>query len=197
MKKILLTAAVVMMAAVSCNKADKTTPATGVEGDETATAATVNMSDVSYVHVEAVLAQSDLFLTEGEALQKKTEKAQESWVKKGQSLESEMARLQEKYQKGLITTANAQAEEQKLQQRAASLQQAQQKEAQALEEENFVFTNRAQDLLRRAVEAVNADHRYKLIINASALIDADTTLNISAQVLDKVNELYKAEQKDK
>ena len=140
---------------------------------------------------------SDLFLNEGDALQKKTEKAQESWAKKGQNLEYEAAKLQEKYQKGLITTANAQAEQQKLEQRAASLQQAQQKEAQALEEENFVFTNRAQDLLRRAVEAVNADRRYKLIINATALIDADTTLNISKEVLAKVNELYKAEQAEK
>ena len=196
MKKIFLTAIVAMMAATACNK-PAATQSTTDNGEATAAAESMNTSDVAYVHVEGVLAQSDLFQTEGEALQKKTEKAQESWTKKGQNLESEMARLQEKYQKGLITTANAQAEEQKLQQRAIALQQAQQKEAQALEEENFVFTNRANDLLRRAVEAVNADRRYKLIINASALIDADTTLNISAEVLAKVNELYKAEKAEK
>ena len=195
MKKILFTAvAAMMMAATACNKA--AAPQSEANG-ETAAATTVNTSDVAYVHVEAVLAQSDLFKTEGDALQKKTEKAQESWAKKGQNLEYEAAKLNEKYQKGLITTANAQAEQQKLEQRAASLQQAQQKEAQALEEENFVFTNRAQDLLRRAVEAVNSDKRYKLIINASALIDADTTLNITTEVLAKVNELYKAEQGEK
>ena len=194
MKKILIMAVAAMVAATACNKA--AAPQSDANSDATAAAA-MNTSDVAYVHVEAVLAQSDLFKTEGDALQKKTEKAQESWTKKGQNLEYEAAKLQEKYQKGLITTANAQAEQQKLEQRAASLQQAQQKEAQALEEENFVFTNRAQDLLRRAVEAVNSDKRYKLIINASALIDADTTLNISAEVLAKVNELYKAEQAEK
>lgn len=43
-----------------------------------------------------------------------------------------------------------------------------QKEAQTLEEENYVNTNRAQDLLQRAVQAINGDKRYKLIINASA-----------------------------
>ena len=193
MKKIFLTALVAMVAATACNKPAATQSATDNADEPSA----VNTSDVAYVHVEAVLAQSELFRTEGEALQKKTEKAQQSWTKKGQNLESEAARLQEKYQKGLITTANAQAEQQKLEQRAAALQQAQQKEAQALEEENFVFTNRANDLLRRAVEAVNADRRYKLIINASALIDADTTLNISAEVLAKVNELYKAEKAEK
>ena len=194
MKKILIMAVAAMVAATACNKAAAPQSESNSEAAQTAS---VNTSDVAYVHVEAVLAQSELFKTEGDALQKKTEKAQESWAKKGQNLEYEAAKLQEKYQKGLITTANAQAEQQKLEQRAASLQQAQQKEAQALEEENFVFTNRANDLLRRAVEAVNSDKRYKLIINASALIDADTTLNISEAVLAKVNELYKAEQSEK
>ena len=194
MKKILIMAVAAMVAATACNKAAAPQSESNSEAAQTAS---VNTSDVAYVHVEAVLAQSELFKTEGDALQKKTEKAQESWAKKGQNLEYEAAKLQEKYQKGLITTANAQAEQQKLEHRAASLQQAQQKEAQALEEENFVFTNRANDLLRRAVEAVNSDKRYKLIINASALIDADTTLNISEAVLAQVNELYKAEQSEK
>ena len=44
-----------------------------------------------------------------------------------------------------------------------------------------------------AVEEINADNKYKLIINASALIDADTTLNITPAVLAKVNELYAAD----
>ncbi len=35
-----------------------------------------------------------------------------------------------------------------------------------------------------------------MIVNASALIDADTTLNITPIVLAKVNELYAADQKE-
>lgn len=189
MKKILFTAIVALMAMSSCK--DNAAPAA-----EEAQAQTVGSSDIAYVHVEAVLAQSELFLTEGEALKKKTEKAQQSWAQKEQNLQYEAAKLQEKYQKGLITTSDAQAQQQKLEQRAASYQQNSQKEAQALDEENFVFTNRAQDLLQRAVRDVNADKRYKLIINASALIDADTTLNISDAVLKRVNELYQAEKQE-
>ena len=37
--------------------------------------------------------------------------------------------------------------------------------------------------------------KYKLIINATALIDADSTLNITPAVLAKVNELYAADKK--
>ena len=58
-----------------------------------------------------------------------------------------------------------------------------------------VFTNRAQDLLHRAVQEINGDKKYKLIINTTALIDADSTLNITPAVLAKVNELYAADKK--
>lgn len=162
---------------------------------ETATAQQVGTGDIAYVQVEAVLAQCDLFLTEGKALQEKTEKAQKSWAQREQNLQAEAAQLQEKYQKGLITTHDAQATQESIQKRVASYQANAQKEAQSLDEENYVFTNRAQDLLHRAVQEINADKRYKLIVNASALIDADTTLDITAAVLAKVNELYAADKK--
>ena len=162
---------------------------------ETATAQQVGTGDIAYVQVEAVLAQCDLFLTEGKALQEKTEKAQKSWAQREQNLQAEAAQLQEKYQKGLITTRDAQATQESIQKRVASYQANAQKEAQSLDEENYVFTNRAQDLLNRAVQQINADRKYKLIINASALIDADTTLNITPAVLQKVNELYAADKK--
>ena len=190
MKKMLFTALVAACAMTAC----------GTKTTETAAAAEevtreIGSSDIAYVQVEAVLAQCDLFLNEGKALQEKTQKAQKSWAQKEQNLQSEAAQLQEKYQKGLITTNDAQAQQQSIEKRVAAYQSSAQKEAQALDEENFVFTNRAQDLLHRAVQDINAGKKYKLIINSTALIDADTTLNIPPAVLAKVNELYAADQK--
>ena len=152
-------------------------------------------SDIAYVQVEAVLAQCDLYKNEGAALQDKTEKAQKSWAQREKGLQAEAAQLQEKYEKGLLTSRDAQAQQESLQQKAASYQANAQKEAQTLDEENYVFTNRAQDLLHRAVQEINGSKKYKLIINASALIDADSTLNITPTVLAKVNELYAADKK--
>ncbi len=188
MKKLLFTALIAAAAMTACDRQNPTDAAG--EGE---TAAEVLVSDIAYVQVEAVLAESDLYKNEGAALQEKTQKAQNSWAQRERNLQAEAAKLQEKYQKGLITTNDAQAQQESIQRRAASYQSSAQKEAQTLEEENFVFTNKAQDLLQRAVDEINADHKYKLIINASALIDADTTLNITPAVLAKVNELYAAD----
>ena len=191
MKKMLFTALVAACAMTACGTKPTETAAAAEEATRE-----IGSSDIAYVQVEAVLAQCDLFLNEGKALQEKTQKAQKSWAQKEQNLQSEAAQLQEKYQKGLITTNDAQAQQQSIEKRVAAYQSSAQKEAQALDEENFVFTNRAQDLLHRAVQDINAGKKYKLIINSTALIDADTTLNITPAVLAKVNELYAADQKN-
>ena len=190
MKKMLFTALVAACAMTACGTKTTETAAAAEEATRE-----IGSSDIAYVQVEAVLAQCDLFLNEGKALQEKTQKAQKSWAQKEQNLQSEAAQLQEKYQKGLITTNDAQAQQQTAEKRVAAYQSSAQKEAQALDEENYVFTNRAQDLLHRAVQDINADKKYKMIVNSTALIDADTTLNITPAVLAKVNELYAADKK--
>ena len=192
MKKTLFPALAAALVLAACGT--KTAEQTGDAAE--AVAQQVVSSDIAYVQVEAVLAQCDLYKTEGVALQEKTEKAQKSWAQREKGLQAEAAQLQEKYQKGLITSRDAQSQQESIQKRAESYQANAQKEAQTLDEENYVFTNRAQDLLQRAVQEINAGKKYKLIINATALIDADTTLNITPAVLAKVNELYAADQKN-
>ena len=191
MKKTLFPALAAALVLAACGT--KTAEQTGDAAE--AVAQQVVSSDIAYVQVEAVLAQCDLYKTEGVALQEKTEKAQKSWAQREKGLQAEAAQLQEKYQKGLITSRDAQSQQESIQKRAESYPANAQKEAQTLDEENYVFTNRAQDLLHRAVQEINSGKKYKLILNASALIDADTTLNITPAVLAKVNELYAADKK--
>ena len=191
MKKFFLVAIAAAAVMTSCKEAQTE------KVEESATTATEVVGDIAFVNTDKVLAESDIFKSEGVALKEKTEKAQQSWARQEQKLQNEAAQLQEKYQKALITTRDAQAKQEELEKRAASLQERVQKEAQTLDEENFVFTNRMQDLLIRAVQAVNAEKKYKMVLNASALLDADMALDISDAVLAKFNELYAAEKNEK
>ena len=187
MKKIFIVA-LAFLAFAGCKENAKS-----VESAENNATEVVAEGDLAFVNVEYVLAESNIFKTEGIALRDKTEKTQQKWMKKEQNLQNEMQQLAEKYQKGLITTRSAQEKEQELQKRAASLQSAAQKEGKELEEENIVFQNRLNDLMMRAIQEINADKKYKMIMQATALLDADESLNISEAVLAKVNELYAAE----
>ena len=190
MKRIFIVA-LAFLAFVGCKENKQNTEAT----EQTATEVVVG-GDLAFVNVDYVFAESEIFKTEGVALRDKTEKTQQKWAKKEQNLQNEMQQLAEKYQKGLITTRNAQEQEKKLQERAVSMQTAAQKEGKELEEENIVFQNRVNDLLMRAIQEINADKKYKMIVAATALLDADESLNLTEQVLAKVNELYKAEKQN-
>ena len=187
MKKVLF-AALALAFAVSCNNAPKTNTTEPAEAKTE-----VGASDLAYVRTDAVFAESDIFKTEGVALQAKNEKTQKNLAEKEQKLQNEMVQLQEKYQKGLITTIEAQRKEQDLQKRIAAYQESAQKQLRSLEEENMVFQNRMGDLMQRAIDEINADGAYKMIVNATALLDASEELDITSIVLDKVNALYAAD----
>ncbi len=186
MKIAFIASVALMFVACSTNS----TPAVDTTAPIAPTTCEMTASDFAFVEVEYVLSQSDIYNTEGVALRQKTERSQTQWAQKEQGFQEEAMKLQDKYQRGLITTSNAQAEQERIQQRVVSFQKSAQSEMQKLEEENQVFTNRTRDLMQRAVAEVNADKRYRFILDASALIDADTTLNISKQVIEAVNRLY-------
>ncbi|MCH5330085.1 MAG: OmpH family outer membrane protein [Alistipes sp.] len=192
MKKVIFAALAAALAVTACNRNQ-----TSENESANVEKQTVSAGDIAYVNTEYVLTECELFKTEGLALREKTEKAQQSWANKERNLQNEAAQLQEKYQKGLITTRDAQAQQEALEKKAANYQTNTQKEAQTLDEENYVFTNRLQDLLLRAVQELNSDKQYKLVVNASALLDADNSLDISETVLEKMNELYTQEKKNK
>ena len=187
MKKIFLVALIAAATMTSCKEAQTE------KVDEVATTATEVVGDIAFVNTDMVLAESEIFKTEGLALNEKTQKAQNSWAQKEKNLQYEATQLQEKYSKGLITTADAQKKQAEIEKKIANYQTTSQKEAQALDEENIVFSNRSQDLIMRAIQAINEGKKYKMIVNATALLDAAEGLDISDAVLAKMNELYAAD----
>lgn len=187
MKKTLFAAIVAALFAVGCTN-NAAQPAEGA-----AEQATITSSDIAFVKADSLLVMSDIYLTEGVALQKKLEAAQQSWAKKEQGFQYEAAQLQEKYQKGLITTLKAQETEENLNKRLQNYQQSMQKEAAVLDEENFVLQNRINMLVAEAIEEINKDGKYKLILNSTALLDGAQALDITKDLLKIVNEKYAAE----
>ncbi len=187
MKKTFIAAVVAALFAVGCtNNAAKTT-----EGAAEQTA--ITSSDIAFVKADSLVFLSDIYQTEGVALQKKLEAAQQSWAKKEQGFQYEAAQLQEKYQKGLITSIKAAETEENLNKRIQNYQNSMQKEAATLDEENFVLNNRINMLVAEAIEEINKDDKYKLILNSSALLDGANALDITKDLLKIVNEKYAAE----
>ena len=187
MKKTFIAAVVAALFAVGCtNNAAQPT-----EGAAEQTA--ITSSDIAFVKADSLVFLSDIYQTEGVALQKKLEAAQQSWAKKEQGFQYEAAQLQEKYQKGLITSIKAAETEENLNKRIQNYQNSMQKEAATLDEENFVLNNRINMLVAEAIEEINKDDKYKLILNSSARLDGANALDITKDLLKIVNEKYAAE----
>jgi len=224
MKKTLLFACAIAAMLVACgdkeSKANKTTD----QAEENIVLADsiqcVSSADVVYVDLDAMFKSSKIFAKEGKPLEQKLEEFQKKMVEKQDDLakreqslayeqnkiSQEGAKLQSDYQKGLITTLNAQTKGEQLEKRAQNLQasvaalqkQAQQdaetlqKEEQALAEEHTVLENRFRDLLDKSIKEINADGRYKMIVNSMMVVDAADGLNISSLVLAKIDALYES-----
>ncbi len=224
MKKTLLFACAIAAMLVSCgDKEAKSTTATGTSEEVVVlpdSTECVKSGDIVYIDLDAMFKSSKIFLNEGkpleervQAYQQKVAAAQEEWAKREQGLAYEQnklqqdgAKLQSDYQKGLITTLNAQTKSQELEKRSQNLQaniasfqkktqeegEALQLEDQQLGEEYVVLENRFSELVKKAIDEINADGRYKMIVNSMMVVDSADGLNISSLVLAKIDELYEA-----
>ncbi len=213
-----ISALAMLMASCGGASSENKGQATLSDSTEVRTVECVASGDVVYIDLDYIMASSKLFAAEGKALEAKMQDfqtraavAQEGWAKKEQSLATEYnklqtdaEKLQQDYAKGLITSLNAQKKQEELQKKGESIQarmtalqttvqtegQALQKEEQALGEEQMVLMNRFQELTRKALDEINADKRYKMILNAVSVVDADPSLNISDVVLKSVDKFY-------
>ncbi len=225
MKKTLLFVCAAAAMLVSCgggegNNNDATTEAQEAV-DLSDSTACVKSAEVVYVNLDAMFQSSKLFEAEGKPLDEKVKayqdkamKAQEDLAKREQGLiyeqqkiQQDGAKLNSDYQKGLITTLNAQTKGQEIERRAKNLEanmaalqksvqqegEKLQKEEQQLAEESAVLQNRFADLMQRAIKNINADGRYKMIINSMMVVDSADGLDISSLVLAEIDKLYEAD----
>jgi outer membrane protein len=166
------------------------------------------------------MAASKFNATEGAALKKamnefdeKLKKAKEdndtkmtNLINERNKLEAEAAKLNEDYAQGLITSLNAQKKQEEIQTKAASWEKKMSdyqdsavkeenklvKEEKELNEKYMVLMNQFNKLASMAIDEINADNRYKMIVNAVSVVKADPSLNISDLVLERVDALFEA-----
>ena len=97
----------------------------------------------------------------------------------------------------MITSITYQQKGEDLQRRYAEFQTTVQNEAdklmkkeQTILEEQQVLSTRFTTLLKMAVDNINSDKKYKMVVTNDVIISADESLNISALVLAEMDRLY-------
>jgi outer membrane protein len=191
MKKI-LTIAMSMFALAACKNNPATTGA-----ENTAEGAKVEtVYDIAYITMDSLVTNYDRFVDLSGAFEAKATKVQSDLEARARSLQNEAISFEDKVNKGLMTSRDAQSEQTRLQNKAQQFEADRQNRLAELSEEEQVMTNQVFYAINQYVARFNADFRYKMILTSSGgtpVIHADPALNITAVILKGLNEEYAAE----
>ena len=194
MKKV-FAIALAMLALAGCKSA-----VGGAGTDATATSAdggkVETVYDIAYIRMDSLVTNYDRVTDMRSAFEAKATKIQGDLQARARSLQNEMVSFEDKINKGLMTSRDAQAEQARIQTKGQQFEADQQAQLSELAEEEQVMTNQIFYAVSDYVAKFNSDLRYKMILNTSGgmpVIHADPALDITSEVLKGLNEEYAAE----
>ncbi len=151
---------------------------------------------IVYIQIDSLVNKFDMFNDLKSELEAKAQIIQDDLTKKSRAFERDVKDFQEKVQKGLITRAQAEAQQQQLGVREQELQSLSQQKQMEMQEEQQVLFRRVMDALDKYLLKYNEDKKYALILNTSGatntILKGDSTLNITSSVVNGLNEEYVA-----
>ena len=189
MKKAILAVALATIL-VSCNNNTASdSKATSVE-----TTTVAPSGSIVYIQMDSLVNNYDMFNDLKSELEAKAQVIQEDLNKKGRAFESAAKDFETKINKGLLTRAQAEEQQQQLYQRQQSLEGLRQQKSMEMAEEQQVMLNKVMDAIQTYVEKYNAEHNYALILTTSGstntVIVGNSQLDITNNVLVGLNEEY-------
>ena len=199
MKKTLVLA-LLLGGFAACSPTAPSTDTTTVATTATVTAPAISAqgtmattTPVAYIEIDSLVSSYDLYNKLRSAYEKKVAKVEKELTSKGRSFEKDVLEFREKVEKGLVTRSQATKMEQTLQQKQQDLVKNRDALLQEMSEEEQVMLNNIQYNIVEYLKEFNSDKRYGVIISTSAagpILNADPSLNITAQVLEGLNKKY-------
>ncbi|MDD3108746.1 MAG: OmpH family outer membrane protein [Alistipes sp.] len=201
MKKIVSLLCVAVLVLSSCNKssnkesgdAAQTTPAAESSNPVLATEGTI-----AYFNIDSLISKYAMYEDLRAAYEVKAKKAETTVNAQGRSLEKDLRDYQEKIQKGLVTSSQAQALEESLNKKQQAFVQHRDKVMNELAEEEQVLMNRIHYSILEYVKGFNSDLRFKMILSTTSggpVINADPSLDLTSVLLEGINQQYAADKK--
>ncbi len=157
---------------------------------------TGNTSEVkiAYVFVDSVLANYEFYKVVTDKLMSKKSGLEKELVGKGESFQKEVNEFQYKVEKKLITSWDAEARQKQLTEQQQVLVNLQNDMQSRLAQDEQMVTVQLHDSVLSAVNDVNRKLGYNLVLSntfGGGLLYADDYMNITRQVLDRLNETYR------
>jgi len=149
---------------------------------------------VAYVFVDSVLANYEYYKVLTDKLLANKSSLEQELARKGDAWQKDVNTFQNKVDKHLITSWDAEAEQKKLAERQQVLVNLQSDMQQRLLANEQAVTLQLHDSMMSAVNDVNSKLAYNVILSntfGGGLLYAEDYMNITAQVLERLNESYR------
>jgi outer membrane protein len=149
---------------------------------------------VAYVFVDSVLANYDYYKVVADQLVGKKSNLEKELTGKGASFQKEVDEFQYKVSKKLITSWDAETRQKQLAEKQQVLVNLQNEMQNKLAQEEQTVTVQLHDSVLNAVNELNRKLGYNLVLSntfGGGLLYADDYMNITKQVLDRLNETYR------
>ena len=152
---------------------DKKAPSQGSQ-EGNAAEVSANKGDIVYIQLDRILQEYDMANDLRSVVETKVQNIQAEVDRRGKKLESDVTDFQEKLNKGLMTRSVAEVQNEIL-------------------EEQTVMMNQLADAIKTFLDKYNQEKQYSMILTnqgGAPVITGDTTLDITDDVLVKLNEEY-------
>ena len=154
---------------------------------------TMATSGIVYVNLDRIIQEYDMASDLGAVVETKVKNIQDEVNRRGKQLENELIDFQNTINKGLITRSVAEIQGQDLQKKQADFNEyANQKNNEVIEEQT-VMMNQIADAIKTFIDKYNEDKKYTMILTNQSgvpVITADPSLDITDDVIAKINEEY-------
>jgi len=151
---------------------------------------------IAYINTDTLLNNYDRFFELRKQITDKQQRYENELSTKQVQLQKKISDYQSKVQKGLLLRSEMQEIEQQLNAEGQNFQQLQMEYNQQLNEEMQVMNRKLYEDIVEFLKEYNKDHQYAYILSDSyggGLLYADKSLDITWDVIRKMNEKYKAE----
>lgn len=162
--------------------------------DTTSTMSKDSIYPIAYVDVQKMqecLQKFDFFKTWNQKLLQKQAKSNKELESAQKKLAAELEVFQQKYQSGgFLTKESFEQEQNRLYKKDQELQALAMRLEQEFANEQLKLSKQLMDTIDVFFLTYNKEHNFKLILNHADILFADSTMNITEDVLERLNERY-------
>ena len=188
--------AVIALSFLMVQCGNKQTAPNQAANDETETASFGNKLPIAYINVDSLLSKYNYAKDLNEKMINKQENARASINEKARQLKKEQDDFQRKYQNNaFLSPERAQQEYQRLEKKAADLQEY----AQRLDNENMLEQQKMlmqmNDSINTFIKEYNQEKKYEAIFNNASTLYINPAYDITNEVVELLNKRYAAAKK--